>query len=64
MQKQIYSLENIEFFRKQAFDEIQFFHQDSLTKDKRLKVLSSEVITLGEVKKLLIQSDKNSLLPQ
>lgn len=59
MQKQIYSLENIEFFRKQAFDEIQFFHQDSLTKDKRLKVLSSEVITLGEVKKLLIQL-KNS----
>jgi len=59
MQKQIYSLENIEFFRKQAFDEIKFFEQDSFKADERLKILSSEVIQLGEAKKLLIQL-KNS----
>ncbi len=59
MQKQIYSLENVEFFRKQAFDEIKNFESELLISDETVKRLSAEVITLGEVKKLLIQL-KNS----
>ena len=59
MQEQIYSLENVEFFRNQAFNEISNFENVIKGNEEWVNILSSEVVTLGNVKKLLIQL-KNS----